>query len=321
VVSEQRKIGRPRRKAWFDTGEQPSLFAFVANAAFVPTKGMEPLMGTSWFSMEKTPRKTPITHEYKNYFVEISPGKHGIATYWDQDVLLFAISQLIQGIKDGREIIPKVNFTGYDFFRHTQQRWVGKKSYDALQNALRRLQSTTIRTNIKANGKVIDAEKGTSWITGYRTVIDDDGKTYFQIDIPDHLFDWVQNKRNWLTLDSSYFSIMGGVERFVYLWCRKAAGYNNGDFWEESFTSLYEKSGTTNTIIKFRYKLRQIIKFQSIPGYRLSEFKDGRNRPILRVERDIMHPLLITGGNKIRKKSLPKRDNTINQLPLFSDFG
>jgi plasmid replication initiation protein len=282
---------------------QKELFAFTADAPFVSIKGLEPLMGTSWFSMEKH-RTKPIKHTYKNYWVEVEGKDHGIATYWDQDILLFAVSQIIGGQKRGEEVSRKVRFTGNDLFEFTGQKWVGAKSYEGLVGALRRLQGTKIRTSLNPTKNIVHAERGISWIESYKTLRARDNRTGFEIILPEHVMEWASHKRNWLTLDRSYFDLMGGLERFLYLWGRKATGYTNGDRWEESFASIYEKSASTAAITKFRYNLAQIIKHQTIVGYHLDEYKDYKRGRVLVLERDINHPLLLKPAGKIRKRQL-----------------
>ena len=304
--------GRPKKTVERFPSVQEELFSFVADAPFARLKNLEPFMGTAWFSLEKRPRKTPIRHEYENYWVEILPSTEGIATYWDQDVLLYVYSQLINGIKSGAKIGPVVNFTGPDFFRFVGQKWQGQKDYTALRASLRRLQGTVIRTNLKPTGTVEDAEKGEGWITKYQTY-KEKGVGIFQVTVPQTFYDAVQDQTNWLTLDHSYFQIMGGLERFIYTWGRKATGFRRGNHWEESFDSLHEKSGSTATKKRFRYNLRQIISQQNIPGYTLEEREDIKRGTMLSLTRDPMDNLLLA-TKKIRKRTLPNKQ--INQLKL-----
>ena len=168
---------------------QTDLFAFSADAPFVILKGLEPLMGTSWFSMEKH-RTTPIRHSYKKYWVEITGGASGIATYWDQDILLFCVSQIINGVKNGDEVSRLVRFTGYDFFEFTGQKWIGARSYDNLVKALRRLRSTTVKTSITSDTEIAHGEQGSGWINSYRTLRTNDQRTGFQVELPEHIFNW-----------------------------------------------------------------------------------------------------------------------------------
>lgn len=294
---------------------QTDLFAFPAQYPFAAVKNLHPLMGTSWFSMTKKPRFKPIKHEYQKYWVTIEPSTQGIATYWDQDILLFAYSQLIGGLKAGEEITRKVRFTGPDLFRFVGQQWSGSNDYRGVVNALRRLQGTRIKTNVKPTEDLDHAEQGIGWISEYRSYLKDNVTT-FEIVLPEPFFNLVQNEKSWLTLDRSYFRLMGGLERFLYTWGRRATGYNHNDSWEESFSSIYEKSGSVMPIRKFRHKLRGVIKQQSIPGYNLSEEDDFKRGPMLVLKRDISHPLLLT-TKKIRRKKLAPP--TGNQLSLLSD--
>lgn len=141
---------------------QLSLDLFTADAAFVRMKELAPMMGTSWFSLSKNPRFDPIVHEYDKYRVSVeSRSEHGIATIWDNDILIFLISQIAHASNEGNDTSPRIQFTGYDFFRFLRREWrggiTGKHSYELLLRSLRRLQGTFINTNIKPHG---DIEKG-----------------------------------------------------------------------------------------------------------------------------------------------------------------
>jgi len=292
------------------------LFAFAADYPFANAKNLEPLMGTSWFSVEKKPRHQPIEHQYKKYWVRISAHEEGIASYWDKDVLLFVFSQLIGGIKAGEQISKTIHFTGPDYFRFIGKKWSGKNDYLSLVNSLRRLQGTTIRTNVLDDQ--VSAEQGISWISEYRSFLSGN-VTIFEVVLPEPFYKLVTNRRNWLTLDRSYFQIMGGVERFLYTWGRKSTGYKQHDTWEESFSSIYEKSGSLMPIRKFNYKLRGIIDKQTIPGYQLTEIDDVRRGPVLSLERNVFHPLLVS-TEKIRRKRLPSVDpKNLKQLNFSLD--
>jgi plasmid replication initiation protein len=282
---------------------QSELFAFGGEYPFAGLKNLEPFMGTSWFSMEKRPRYIPIKHEYQKYWLEVKASEYGLATYWDQDLLLFAYSQLIGGIKAGEEVSRKIYFTGPDYFRFVGQQWSGSKDYKSVLQSLRRLQGTIVKTNIKAADGLDHAEQGVGWISEYRSYLSNNVTT-FEMVLPEPFYKMVLNQKNWLTLDRSYFKIMGGLERFLYTWGRKSTGLNQDNIWEEKFASIYEKSGSLTPIRKFNHKLRGVINQQSLPGYILEEISDVKRGPTLILKRDINHPLLIS-TKKIRRKSLP----------------
>ena len=91
------------------------------------------------------------------------------------------------------------------------------------------------------------------------------------------LYEWVVtrndsgNLSNVLTLDPSYFDITSGMEKWLYLWARKSAGWVRPADWTEDFELLREKSGSTRGKRQFRHHLRQVIQRNAIPGYEVEE--------------------------------------------------
>ena len=56
------------------------------------------LMAWPCFSLAKRPRHTPMVHEYRGEFFRVSPsrGSPGLATIWDADILIWAVSQFAE---------------------------------------------------------------------------------------------------------------------------------------------------------------------------------------------------------------------------------
>ncbi|MEM7953773.1 replication initiator protein A, partial [Morganella morganii] len=71
----------------------------------------------------------------------------GLATVFDKDIWIYAISKLQQAIFEGKPISRTIAFTPYEFFV-TTNRDKGGRSYDELKKALERLAGTRIQTNI-----------------------------------------------------------------------------------------------------------------------------------------------------------------------------
>jgi plasmid replication initiation protein len=296
---------------------------FVADPDLLSAKGLGPLQHSSWFSLEKRPRHEPIVHSYESYEVHIEAGSPlGIATIYDYDLLLFAVSQMVAAMKQGREVGRTIKFQGSEFYRFVGKRDAGTQNYRYLEDTIERLNGTRIRTNLFATDEV---ERGRGWLNWLSDsyVIERRKKrddVIVRLTLPDFIYRAVQNEKNWLTIDRSYFGIMSATSRFLYLWGRKAAGYREGDHWEESFELIHEKSGSRQPLRKFKETLREAIRTQSIPGYTLRETGLTKRQPKLYLERNKTHPLLLTGSfGKIRKKALPKFDDSANQMRLFGD--
>ncbi|MBV8452978.1 MAG: replication initiator protein A [Deltaproteobacteria bacterium] len=63
------------------------------------------------FSLSKT-TDTKIRHyEHNGNSITIEPSHHGMPTIWDKDILIYAISQLVEGLNQGRPIARKVRLT------------------------------------------------------------------------------------------------------------------------------------------------------------------------------------------------------------------
>ena len=60
----------------------------------------------------------------------------------------------------------------------------------------------------------------------------------------------------------------GGLERWLYRLVRKHGGRQSGG-WSFDFVHLHAKSGSLSPLKHFAYDLRDIVRRQALPGYRL----------------------------------------------------
>ena len=64
---------------------------FIASATDVAPKEQQDLMSRGWWNLSKQKRIEPIEHRFGDSYVKITGDpKYGIATIWDNDILLFA---------------------------------------------------------------------------------------------------------------------------------------------------------------------------------------------------------------------------------------
>ena len=60
-------------------------------------------MARCWFNLAKKKRTKPIEHKFNDNWVKITADeKYGIATIFDNDILIFAIAQLMAAVNDKR---------------------------------------------------------------------------------------------------------------------------------------------------------------------------------------------------------------------------
>ncbi len=126
---------------------------FLAVIGDVPSRDALDLMSVPVVSLAKARRVTPIRFQRGDMSVEVSaPSNIGIATIWDWDFLLWAVSQLNEAVNRGETPPATIQAPAYDILRAVRRGTSGRE-YQGLRDALDRLKATTIRTTIQAAGK------------------------------------------------------------------------------------------------------------------------------------------------------------------------
>jgi plasmid replication initiation protein len=268
--------------------EHQDLVTFMAVASDVAVKDQMDLMSRSWFSLTAK-RTDPIEYSFddrrskRKETVRITgTQEHGIATIFDQDLLIFVISQLVEANRKGLQASRRVRFTPYQFFAWMDRTPTGS-AYQRLRDALDRLRTTSIETTIRSESTRRDRIKKFSWISEFATVEDDGAMSGVEVVLAEWLFESVQSL-NVLTLDKRYFEIAGPVERWLYLHARKATGGESGQ-WVESFKSLYAKSASQQDFKHFANTLRKLAKKNHLPALRLESRVGSNGAATLFMER------------------------------------
>lgn len=205
--------------------------------------------------------------EYKNgnVTVSIKSTSVGIATIFDKDIWIYAISKLQQAINNGGIASRKIYFTPYDFFI-TTNRDKGGRSYKELEKTLSRLSGTRIKTNIKhSEDKQETIEFGL--IDSWRILEEKKGKLdigMVEVVLPNWLFEALEKKQI-LKISIDYFRIRKAIDRRVYEIARKHCG--NQYECEISLEKLHLKTGSTGTKEKFKFNIKQLVKDNKLPDY------------------------------------------------------
>lgn len=260
---------------------------FVPYVADLPLRDQRETMERPFFSLAKRRRLKPIEYTSPNgeVFVNVFPNQEfGMATIWDADILIWAASVLNDRRKRGDNDLPRtLSFHPYDLLK-TIGRETGGRQYQLLREALGRLQSTTIVTNIRVKrGK---KQRQFSWIEGWTDLVEEDGKQSrgMTITLSDWFYEGLLMDGGLLAIDPVYFSITGGRERWLYRVARKHAGGAGEGGFAIPFPTLFEKSGAEGTYRRFKFEMLAIIKHNDIPGFHLG-LETGRGEPALRMIR------------------------------------
>jgi plasmid replication initiation protein len=188
---------------------------FRACYADIPIRDQRDLMERPFFSLAKTPRMQPIDYDVSGVRVRVTPNSdHGIATIWDADILIWAATQITEAMDRGGETSPRVQFHPYSLLKAIRRSPSGE-NYRRLLDALRRLNSTYVETNIRPKGGR-RRTAGFTRISTWGTLEDKDGKpTGMTLTLPDWLYEGIRQGGGVLSIDEDYFLLKGGIERWL----------------------------------------------------------------------------------------------------------
>jgi len=271
--------------------DQQQLDFFQAAYADIPIRDQRDTMERPFFSLAKKPRKTPIEYEVGGTIVKVYPVKDfGIATIWDADILIWAATQITEAIDRGGEPNPRIHFHPHNLLRGIR-RPTGGDHYKRMQDALRRLASTCVETNIRVPKGSRKKVTGFHWGEHWDSYEDEDGKPQgMSLTLPNWLFEGIVQQGGVLSIHEDYFLLTGGVERWLYRVARKHAGQQETG-WSFTMRQLYEKSGSAARFSDFALDVRRIVEADGLPEYALAAHRNGEGAEVVRmVRRSLLDP-------------------------------
>ena len=243
---------------------------FTESLISAPLRDDRATMEFPFFALQKRPLLVPIVYQDGNVSIRISPGERGVATIWDKDVLIY-LSSLINGkIERGEEVSRTVRIAAYDMLRVTR-RHTGKNGYQEIYDALFRLRSTTITTDIQSGGE--RETRGFGWIDSFRILTKENkaGNRVMQrleITLNDWTFRALVKDRRVLAINPAYFDLTGGLERRLYEIARKHVGRQSE--WKVSLLQLAKKCGTMQrNLRRFKFDLKELAELDRLPDYQM----------------------------------------------------
>lgn len=242
-------------------------------------------MERPFFSLAKSKRITPIEYESPDGSVRVHVSanpQYGMATIWDADILIYLASVITALKNEGRNDIPQTIEVKPAHLLRRIGRTIDGRSYELLCNALDRLQSTTVKTNIRSGRR---KEITFSWIDSWSHIIDErEENKGMRITMARWFYEGVMMDGGVLAIDPEYFNITGGRDRWLYRVARKHAGAAGPDGFEISFPTLYEKSGSEGPYRRFKFEMLKVARENRIPGFRFEVIETGAE-PKLRMIR------------------------------------
>ncbi len=136
-----------------------------------------------------------------------------------------------------------------------------------MAEAMARLRNTGIETNIETAGQ--RERRGFGLVESWRVVEKTSGGRMVAVEVtfPEWLYRSVMAK-NVLTLSPDYFRIRKPMDRRIYELARKHCG--NQRQWQCTVKTLHEKSGSTDTVRKFRAAVKVLSDGDDLPDYKVT---------------------------------------------------
>ena len=247
------------------------------------------------FSLSTRPDRRILNYRHNDVEVTVTPSVRGRATIFDADILIFCISQLMAGLNAGREVSRTLTLTAHDLLLATGRETSGD-AYRRLKEAFERLAGTRVTTNIVTGDTEVTTGFGLieAWEIVRKT------RAGRMVSVSVTLSDWLYQavlSRSVLTLNRDYFGLRRPLERRLYELARKHCGKQAR--WQVSVETLLKKSGSTSPRRVFRAMLREIIRRDSLPDYRLAEEPGDR--------------IVVTRKGVVVEESLTLRPETLEE--------
>ncbi len=284
---------------------QLDLFLPFPNYSEVPLRDSQELMQRPFFSLAKTKRIKPINYVSPDGKVTIevtANAAYGMATIWDSD-LLIAFASIINDMQKSKknDISRVIKVHPSDILRRIG--WgLGGRAYERLTQALDRLKSTTIKTNVR---NVNRRETVFSWVAEYTHLIDERNNKSLgmEIELSNWFFEGVVDQSNLLAINPDYFRIKSGTGKWLYRVARKHAGGNGAKGFTIGLDTLHAKSGSERSFKAFKKAINDMVRDNDLPDIHLEMLdKDGLRPKLHMVMREHVAPsadMAMLGGTHI----------------------
>jgi len=267
---------------------------FIPKVSDVTTKDSRSIMDVAVFRLSKRVKRAgeTIRYDLKDGFVQVSAGAAGMATVWDYDLVLMAVSHLTEAMnlyKEGKGEKPGRIYRPYaseilKFCRRSD----GGRQKSELVEALLRLNTTHVaveRIMKNRQGETVTVSEGEPLISRYRVITRTSNGHPQQVEIELPL--WIYNEiveasiPGVLSVHPDFFLISDGMGRFIYRLARRAAGQSHATW---GFRTIKKRSGSSASDSEFFRMLRKIVLTNDLPEYQLAEVK-GKEGPMLVMTR------------------------------------
>jgi plasmid replication initiation protein len=231
-------------------------------------KGDRNTMVYNFFSLRREKETELPRYDDGKTWIEVVGTKHGVASIWDKELLVYSASLIADKINRDQNPSPRITFTAHDFFVTTGSS-PGGSAYERLEESLARLKSTFVRTNIETGGEGED--RGFGWLDEYKILYRrgrDGAKQMRAVELTlcSWLFRAIVQDKHFLTYSPKYFELPPVAKRLYEI----ARSGPPGGF-RMNLTKLRNRVGTTQDLRRFKAELSAYSTHKrSLPGYGLA---------------------------------------------------
>ena len=240
----------------------PGLFSLDISS--ISLKDVRQQMEFPFFSLSKRPDLgTRRWEDRQGNSLEITPSVLGLPTIYDKDLLIYAVSLIMDALNRGEPASRRLRMYASDALEFAN-RAKGGREYRLLEDAFRRLRGCTITTNIRP--ETMCRRRSSALLTAAASAqYGFDGRLqYVDLTLSEWLWSAIK-ARQVLTLHPDYFRLRQPLERRIYEIARKFCGRQAE--WRISLAQLHHKSGSRSDLRRFRYSLRRVIQKGDLLDY------------------------------------------------------
>lgn len=244
---------------------------FILDISDVVPKDDMASMEHPLFSLATKPDMRHLVYKGRETSLEIIPSSLGLPTIKDKDILIFCVSQLMHRKNRGEKIGKRVRFSARELMIATNRNTDGRE-YKRLERSFQRLQGTQFKTDIRTGNK--KEVRIFSLIDEGGYVMRAEGEwrlDYCELVLSDWFMRAIEANEV-VSISADYFRLRRPLERRIYEIGRKHCGPQKK--WQIGLDKLQEKTGSNAPLKKFRLNIRQIIKDNHTPFYKLELTKD-----------------------------------------------
>ena len=243
----------------------PQSDLFICDVIDASVKDITGQMEHPIYSLSKKPDLTIRRYEHNGVNLEVTPSVKGIATIYDKDILIYAISQLMAKLNSDIPPQRTIRMKAYDLLVSTN-RGVSGREYNQLEEAFERLAGTRLKTDVRTNDE--RTRHGFGLIESWKIVErrSDNRMDWVEVTLSEWMYRAVLAEEV-LTLHRDYFRLGSPIDRRLYELARKHCGLQQE--WRIGLALLQKKTGSRSSLREFREAIRERSESDHIPEYRV----------------------------------------------------